>query len=157
MTLHRSTIQKALHEGTMVICDRYAFSGVAFSASKGIPGLTYEWCRAPDVSLPAPDLTIFLDVSPDKAADRGGFGEERYEKEEMQLRVRDIFERIGMELGEGERGSWLPIDADMEKDEVAELVWKAVEPLSKGLASPLQKLWDDHNERLKDRALQLYT
>ena len=76
-----------------VIADRYAFSGIAFSASKveasgEAPKLPFEWCRVPDIGLPAPDLVLFLDIAPEQARLRGGFGEERYEKEEMQARVR---------------------------------------------------------------------
>ena len=94
-------IEKLLSAGTIVICDRYAFSGIAFSASKvaanGIPSLSFEWCKSPDIGLPAPDLVLFLDITPEKAKERGGYGEERYEKEDMQNRVRNFFHRIGGE------------------------------------------------------------
>jgi thymidylate kinase len=39
------------------ICDRYAFSGVAFSSAKG---LDLDWCMSCDRGLPAPDAVIFL-------------------------------------------------------------------------------------------------
>ncbi|KAF5383853.1 hypothetical protein D9615_003793 [Tricholomella constricta] len=139
-----STIEHLLGAGTAVICDRYAFSGIAFSASKGLP---YEWCRAPDVSLPAPDLALFLDITPEAAKARGGYGEERYEKEEMQRRVGEIFRRIGQEIsdggGEGEGGKWVGIDAGGEKDVVAREVWAFVEPLARGIEGPLRRLWPD--------------
>lgn len=38
-------------------------------------GLDMAWCKAPDAGLPAPDLTIFLDLPVDAAAARGNFGE----------------------------------------------------------------------------------
>ena len=80
----RSTIQAHLAAGTTVIADQYAFSGIAFSAQKSPHlNLTYEWCKAPEVGLPAPDLTLFLDVNPEVAMQRGGYGEERYEKQEV--------------------------------------------------------------------------
>ena len=74
------------------MCDRYAFSGVAFSAAKGT--LSMDWCKAPDRGLPKPDLVLFLDVSAEVAKTRGGYGEERYEKEEFQARVRKAFETL---------------------------------------------------------------
>jgi hypothetical protein len=74
------------------VCDRYAFSGVAFSAAKGT--LSIDWCKAPDRGLPKPDLVLFLDVSAEVAKTRGGYGEERYEKEEFQARVRKAFETL---------------------------------------------------------------
>jgi len=36
--------------------DRYAFSGVAFSAAKD--GLSLEWCKQPDRGLPRPGKKI---------------------------------------------------------------------------------------------------
>jgi Thymidylate kinase len=131
-----------LNAGITVLCDRYAFSGIAFSASKG---LSSEWCRAADISLPAPDLTLFLDITPEKAKERGGYGEERYEKEEMQSRVRDVFERIGGEMGADEDGivKWVKVDAGREKAVVFEDVWRHVEPLIGGVELPIQRLWED--------------
>lgn len=126
-------------DGTIVICDRYAFSGIAFSTSKG---LSYEWCRAPDVSLPAPDLTLFLHITPEAAKARGGYGEERYEKEEMQRVVGQVFQRIGREMVE-DGGKWVDVDAGRERDVVSEELWHIVEPLIHGVHSPLQQLWTD--------------
>ncbi|KAF8142305.1 thymidylate kinase [Mycena galopus ATCC 62051] len=130
-----ASIEQLLAAGTTVVCDRYAFSGVAFSAAKGLP---LEWCRSPDVSLPAPDVTLFLDITPEQARIRGGYGEERYEKEEMQRQVRDVFHQISSEF----EASWVTIDAGREREDVAEEVWKLVRPLTGGLSIPLQRLWE---------------
>jgi dTMP kinase len=71
-------LTRHLRAGTTVVCDRYAYSGVAFSAAKvkegdSEPLLPMEWCQAPDVGLPAPDRVIFLDLSQDEAEGRGGY------------------------------------------------------------------------------------
>lgn len=84
----REALISALLAGTTLVVDRYAYSGVAYSAAKGVPGMDVEWCRAPDVGLPAPDLVVYLRVSNAVAAARAGFGEERYEKAEFQDKVR---------------------------------------------------------------------
>lgn len=47
------------------ICDRYAYSGVAFTSSKG---LDLDWCKACDRGLPAPDCVIYLDIPVEDAA-----------------------------------------------------------------------------------------
>ena len=73
-----------LRSGTTLIVDRYSYSGVAFSSAKG---LDIEWCKAPEIGLLAPDLVVYLDISPEKAADRGGYGGERYEQLEFQKKV----------------------------------------------------------------------
>jgi dTMP kinase len=135
--LSSSKIESLLASGTIVICDRYAFSGIAFSAAKG---LSYAWCRSPDINLPSPDLTLFLDVSPDIARQRGGYGEERYEKEEMQRKVAEVFRRIGKEISE-DGGRWVGIDAGQGRGEVSSAIWEFVEPIKDGIEQPVQKLW----------------
>ncbi|KAI0675964.1 thymidylate kinase [Trametes maxima] len=147
------SIIDSLNAGTTVICDRYAFSGIAFSAAKNKPGMSYEWCRAPDIGLPAPDLTLFLDVSPEKARARGGYGAERYENADMQERVEHVFERIGVEMGDGSR--WFALDADLERDEVARELWARIEPYAKGTDRPLQRLWEDLDERVRNSHLYI--
>ena len=47
------------------VCDRYAYSGVAFTSAKG---LELEWCKTCDKGLPAPDCIIYLDMPIDEAA-----------------------------------------------------------------------------------------
>ena len=115
--------------------------------SLGKAVLPFEWCKSPDIGLPAPDLVIFFDITPEIAKDRGGYGQERYEKEEMQLRVRNFFHQIGNEIIEKreltkEGTRWVLIDAGRTRDEVAESVWKLVEPLVKeGVHGAPLKLW----------------
>lgn len=131
-----------MNAGTTVLCDRYAFSGIAFSASKGLP---YDWCRAPDISLPAPDLTLFLDISPEKAKERGRYGEERYENEEMQRSVRDVFRRMGEEMqqpaNEQDQGKWITVDAGQDRDLVAKEIWNNVHIAIQNHSRPLGELW----------------
>ncbi|KAG8983843.1 Thymidylate kinase, partial [Tulasnella sp. 427] len=115
-----STILSNLQNGVTIVCDRYVYSGVAFSASKG---LSFDWCVAPDVGLPSPDLVLFLDISPEAAKLRGGYGEERYEKEEMQRRVRENFKLLGEEQKTTRDGSWVEIDASKGLASVTEVVW----------------------------------
>ena len=92
----RPITRSKLAAGTTDLCDRYAFSGVAFSAAKCPP---FAWSRAPDVGLPAPDLTHFLDLAPEVAAAQGDYGEERYETEVLQVRVRTVFKDLGVRRG----------------------------------------------------------
>lgn len=71
------TLADTLANGATVICDRYAYSGVAFSSAKlavdGQEPLTVEWCQGCDKGLPAPDVVIFLDLSQEEAEKRGGY------------------------------------------------------------------------------------
>ena len=56
----RSKIESLLNEGVTVVCDRYSFSGVAFSGAKD--GMSMEWLKRPEEGLPAPDRVIYLDI-----------------------------------------------------------------------------------------------
>jgi thymidylate kinase len=49
--VHRDGLKAKLNAGVTLVFDRYAFSGVAFTAAKGY-GLA--WCQSPDAGLPAP-------------------------------------------------------------------------------------------------------
>ena len=100
----REELLRALHSGVTLVVDRYAYSGVAFTAAKGLPGRGRAWCQAPDAGLPAPDAVFFLSLSAEAAEARGGYGEERYEKADFQV-------RLGGEVGglqEGEEGAQHP-------------------------------------------------
>lgn len=111
----RPSILADLAAGTTVIVDRYYYSGCVYSAAKQNPSLSLEWCRQPEVGLPRPDLCLFLDISAEEAAARGGYGTEKYEKKEMQDQVRKLFE-VMMERKEGEE--FVRIDAGRGLEEV---------------------------------------
>ena len=50
-----------------------------------------DWCKGCDSGLIAPDAIIYLDMPVDEAALRGHYGEERYEKIDFQIQVREQF------------------------------------------------------------------
>lgn len=79
------------------------------------------------MGLPRPDVVIFLSLSSDTAALRGGYGEERYEKEEMQRRVRDVFTKLQNDPKDA--GDWRIIDASGNVEQVSDRIWKVVEPV----------------------------
>ncbi|KAL0483346.1 dTMP kinase [Acrasis kona] len=85
-------ILDTLHNGESIICSRYAYSGVAYSCTK--PGMDFNWCKQPDRGLPEPDLVLFLDIDVDEAAKRSEYGQERYEKKEVQKKVLEQFENL---------------------------------------------------------------
>lgn len=111
-------IRGALSRGETVVVDRYAYSGVAYSAAKG---LDVDWCKAPDAGLPAPDVVVYLDLSFEAAARRGEFGAERYENEKMQRAAADMFVKM-------RTPAWKIVDADADQDTVFSRVMDAVMP-----------------------------
>ncbi|XP_062163972.1 thymidylate kinase isoform X3 [Alnus glutinosa] len=129
----RSLMETKLKAGTILIVDRYSYSGVAFSSAKG---LDIEWCKAPEIGLLAPDLVVYLDIQPEKAAERGGYGAERYEQLEFQRKVAQCYQVL-------HDPSWKIIDAcqpveDIEKH-LQEIVLDCVKTCQNG--KPLSYLW----------------
>lgn len=104
--------------------DRYYYSGIVYSAAKQNPALSLEWARKPDEGLPRPDVCVYLTISPEEAAKRGGFGTERYEKQEMQARVKNLFNEL-QKHSEGQ--DFIEIDGGKDLDEVEAAVLEAVE------------------------------
>lgn len=117
-------MRQRLAEGVTLVVDRYTFSGQVFTFAKG--GIDMDWCRAPDLGLPEPDLVMFLDLPVEQSKLRGSFGEERYEKEAMQRRVREAF----LDLAKAnERGVWRVVDASESMDQVERAIWQHVHKL----------------------------
>ena len=40
-------------------------------------GLNLDWCKSPEAGLLKPDLVLYLTLTPEVMAIRGGFGDER--------------------------------------------------------------------------------
>jgi dTMP kinase len=134
-----SFVEESLNAGTNLVCDRYAYSGVAFTSAKG---LDVEWCKNPDRGLPAPDCIIYLDLAIEEAAQRGQFGEERYEKVEFQKTVRDKFFTLQQKDEEQRSIPWYVLDARKSIDELhQEISTIADEIIAQNNASPIKKLW----------------
>lgn len=110
-----SRIESAIAAETTVLIDRYYYSGIVYSAAKCNPSLSLQWARNPDVGLPRPDVCIFLNVSAEIAMQRGGYGGERYETQEMQDRVRKLFFQL---RGEPEGDGLVVVDGGRSPDSV---------------------------------------
>lgn len=104
-------INDQLSQGISVITDRYYYSGAAYDIVKG---LSKDWCLAPEQGLPVPDAVIFLDMDPKLLQLRGNdFGNERYEKVELQEKVRNAFLSLKQE-------NWFILDASKPLEKVTE-------------------------------------
>ena len=66
-----------------------------------------------------------MDISAEDAAKRGGYGEEKYEKKEMQDRVRELFGDL--RTNRSEKNDIVTVDAGRGVNEVAREVWDAVQ------------------------------
>jgi len=102
-------MRQELLGGKTIVCDRYAYSGVAFSAAKG---LDLAWCKSPDRGLLRPDLVLFLHLDVDEASRRGAWGKERYEHADFQRAVATKFEEL-------REPDWAYLDATVSADSLA--------------------------------------
>ncbi|ETW55766.1 hypothetical protein PFUGPA_02209 [Plasmodium falciparum Palo Alto/Uganda] len=64
-------IKSLLLKGIWVVCDRYAYSGVAYSS--GALNLNKTWCMNPDQGLIKPDVVFYLNVPPNYAQNRSDY------------------------------------------------------------------------------------
>lgn len=75
---------KKLLKDHVVICDRYFYSGIAYSIALGVDE---KWAREPDRGLIEPDILVFLDVQPHRTVTREDFGEEIYDNLDIQEKI----------------------------------------------------------------------
>ena len=112
-----------ISQGIDLVIDRYSYSGVVYSAAKDNPSLTLDWAWNPEIGLPRPDMCLFLSLSPEEAAKRGGFGLERYETDRMQVRVRQLYQTLLEKEGNDE---FCVVDAGGSMDDVEREVLQKV-------------------------------
>lgn len=126
-------MKEKLMGGVTLVVDRYAFSGVAFTAAK--EGFDMDWCKTPDVGLPAPDLVIYLTLNPMLASTRGDYGEERYEKTDFQIKVQTNFDRL-------REDSWKLLEATRSIEEIEkDLLELACETAKSCQSAEIGQLW----------------
>ncbi|CAB3223748.1 unnamed protein product [Arctia plantaginis] len=126
------TLVKTLEAGITVIVDRYCYSGVAFSAAKG---LDIKWCKACDAGLPKPDKVFFLTMPLEMIMQRAGFGNERYEVLNFQEKVSKLY----MELKED---NWDVLDANRSIESIEEdLLQRSLNVINQLEDKDIGKVW----------------
>ena len=114
-------IERELASGTVVVCDRYQASSVAYGEAFGLDA---QWLADVQRYLPQPDLTILLDIEPQVSASRKTVARDKYERDLALLeRVRASY------LRQASAPRWLRLDAGRDRDLVAADVYAAVAPL----------------------------
>jgi len=111
-------IEAALSAGTILVCDRYLASSVAYGEALG---LDPAWLTEIQRHLPQPALTILLDIAPATAARRKSANRDRYERDLALLgRVRESYQR------QATQPQWLRLDGERDRAAVAAEVVAAV-------------------------------
>ena len=113
-------IEFELSRGTVLICDRYLASSVAYGEAQGLDA---AWLMEIQKYLPQPDVTFLLDINPDVSASRKTADRDKYERDLALLaRVRNSYIR------QAQAGGWSILDASRDREAVAADVWTVVEP-----------------------------
>jgi dTMP kinase len=107
----------ALHQGKLVISDRYLYSSLAY---QGAAGLSLEWIEKINEHALRPDLAFFIDVAPKTAIHRLKPNKSLMENMETQQKVRKIYLKFV------EKGLLTRINGDQPKNEVAKELYAVV-------------------------------
>jgi dTMP kinase len=112
-------LQRWLEGGLILVCDRYVASSVAYGDAQG---LDEAWLTDIQKFLPAPWLTILLDIAPETAVQRKAVDRDRYERDlAMQARVRESYQRQAASPG------WVVLDGERPPGDIAVDVFSAVQ------------------------------
>ena len=114
----RPQVEGWLTTGTTVVCDRYLASSIAYGEAQGLDPV---WLADIQKFLPAPDLTVLLDIAPETAVRRKSAGRDRYERDLALLsRVRESYWRQAAAPG------WVRIDGEQPPAAVTAAVLDAL-------------------------------
>ena len=120
-------IVREIERGTILICDRYLASSVAYGEAQGLDPV---WLVEMQAQLPQPDITVLLDIAPEVSARRKTTDRDTYERDLALLaRVRNSYVRQGA-------WGWIRLDADRDRDVVAADIWTAVSARVGGPSGP---------------------
>ena len=112
-------IEFELGRGTVLICDRYLASSIAYGEAQGLDA---AWLTDIQKYLPQPDVTFLLDIDPNVSAKRKTTDRDRYERDLALL------ERVRASYMRQAAAGWSTLDASRDREAVATDVWKVVSP-----------------------------
>jgi dTMP kinase len=121
-------IKPALESDKTVICDRYADSTTAYQGyGRGLNLANVVAVNQAGMSGIFPDITFFLDIPVERGLARKEKNADRFETEAVDFhqRVREGY----LKLAAAEPPRWCVIDATMNKEKIAGIIWERVKPL----------------------------
>ena len=114
----KAAIARETTAGTILLCDRYLASSVAYGEAQGLDG---SWLTDMQKYLPQPDVTFLLDISPELSARRKTVDRDKYERDLALLgRVRESY------LRQAHRAGWVRLDASRSPEMISSDVQSAV-------------------------------
>ena len=124
-----SEIEPLLSAGWIVISDRYVLSSLAYQTLDA----PWEWVQEINRFARWPDLTIYLDVGPEVAAQRIRRGRPSRELFETQKRLEQVYRSYQSAISNlGDSVRIARVTGDRPVEEVAEDIWREVSGLLRG-------------------------
>ncbi len=125
--LVEEVIRPSLEANTMVICDRYTDSTLAYQGyGRGIDLDTIQAINDIATRGLSSDLVILLDIPVEAGlARKGSAREDRFEREDLAFhqRVREGY----LKMADADPGRWLVIDGALPKREIRSRIWERVD------------------------------
>ncbi len=116
-----------LADGRAVILDRYISSNIAYGGAQGLP---LDWMICLERDLPAPDLTILLDIPAEVSLARKSSARDTYEAQlDLLARARDVYLRLASSA------AWQIVDATADPESVWSSVLAALRAYAGSLSS----------------------
>ena len=84
-------IKELLKQGYIIICDRYSYSGMAYSIANECD---INWVKQTDIGLPEPNCVIYITIDPLIAEKRGDYGLEKNENIDFQKKVHEAYKLL---------------------------------------------------------------
>jgi dTMP kinase len=114
----RNEVKPALEQGSIVVCERYYHSTIAYQSAQGVDK---AWLQDLNRFVLEPDLVLFIDVRPEVSLDRKE-GREIFEDKEFLEKVYDEYSNFD---------EMKKIDGTRQCEEVFEDIKASVSPLLK--------------------------
>ena len=113
----KNFMEEKLYNNYNIICDRYIFSGIAYSLANG---LDHNFCLNTEQYLIKPDLTFYFDISISETNKRRkSLKTDIYETSNFQLKVKEAYSKI-------KNKDWIIINAEQTPEEITNIILKHI-------------------------------
>lgn len=113
----KSFMEEKLYNNYNIICDRYIFSGIAYSLANG---LDYTFCLNTEQYLIKPDLIFYFDISiTETNKRRKSLKTDIYETSNFQSKVKEAYSKI-------KTNDWIIINSEQTPEEITNIILKHI-------------------------------
>jgi dTMP kinase len=124
-------IEPALENGSIVICDRYLDSSIAYQGyGRKLGDVTIRTLNQLAVNGAIPDISILLDISPEEGLKRRLSASKKTDR--LDLQDKDFYERVHegyLHLAKQRPSQYVVIDGNKSIEEISEEIWKSLQHL----------------------------